>query len=86
MMYRRKTTLEIRTVGDEVIVHDLATKMVHVLNATAGNVLELCDGTRSIADVTQTVAEATGVHAGFIKSDIDAIVKEFGTLGLVEPV
>lgn len=79
---RRKTTLEIRLVGDEVIVHDLDNAMVHVLNATAGDVLELCDGTRSIDEVAAALSKMTGVDAATIRPDIEAIVRTFTECGL----
>ena len=82
---RRKTSLVIQFVGNEVLVHDADRGKVHVLNATAGDVLELCDGTRTIADLTLALSESTGIDASIIEPDVVSIVGAFHELGLFDP-
>ena len=54
------TTLEIRKVGDEWLVHDPNNDKLHVLNPTAGKILELCDGTRTAADIVTILRDEMG--------------------------
>ncbi|GAC1566783.1 MAG: hypothetical protein NVS2B3_01460 [Vulcanimicrobiaceae bacterium] len=79
----RKTNLEIRRVGEEVLVHDLEREKVHILNASAGDVLDLCDGEHSIADLTRALAAATGADARAIEPDVRAIVATFSENDLI---
>ncbi len=84
MNVRRRASLEIQYVGEEVLVNDPDRAKVHVLNGTAGDVLELCDGTHSCADIARVLAAATGVDAAAIEPDIVAIVATFAEYGFFE--
>ena len=75
--------LEIRKVGDEVLVHDPALGKVHVLNATAGAVLEMCDGARSAEEIARSLSDATGADPAVVGRDVEAILREFGALRLL---
>ena len=79
----RKTNLEIRRVGEEVLVHDLDRAKVHILNATAGDVLDLCDGEHSIDDLARALADATGADAREIEPDVRAVVATFSEQDLL---
>lgn len=81
---RRKATLEIQHVGDEVLVNDPELGKVHVLNLSAGRVLELCDGARTVGDIARELADETGVDADAIEPDIGAILATFAGLHLYE--
>jgi hypothetical protein len=80
----RTNELEIRNVDDQVLVHDAAHDKVHVLNRTAGTVLQLCDGTLSSTEIAHVLSDATGTDIAIVIRDVDAIVREFGTLELVK--
>jgi PqqD family protein of HPr-rel-A system len=75
--------LEIRKVGDEVLVHDPALGKIHVLNATAGAILELCDGSRSSSEIVQSIAEATEADPEMVARDLAGILQEFSDLHLL---
>ena len=75
--------IELRRAGDEVLVHDLAGGKVHVLNGTAGYVLELCDGTRSATEIARTLSNATGADYSTVANDVDVILREFESLKLL---
>lgn len=79
---QRKASLEIQHVGDEVLVSDPELGKVHVLNLSAGRVLELCDGAHTVDDIARELADETGVDADAIEPDIDAIVVTFAGLHL----
>lgn len=76
--------LEIRKVGDEVLVHDTAQQKVHVLNDVAGRIMELCDGTRSNAAIASQVSAETGADLAIVGPDVDAIVAQFLDLNLLQ--
>jgi len=75
--------LEIRLVGDELLVHDPAAKKIHVLNQSAGEVLKLCDGTRESGDIVARLCEQTGADAQIVGADVDRIIDQFQQLGLI---
>jgi len=76
--------LEISIAGDEMLVHDASNGKVHVLNATAGKVLELCDGNRTVSEIAVGVANAFMVDTDRVRPDIDAILSDFTNLGLLQ--
>jgi len=72
-----------RSVDGDVLVHDVAHEKVHVLNASAAYVLELCDGTRSATQIARSVGDATGADLSIVIRDVDAILREFAVLELL---
>jgi len=80
----RRPGLEIRTVGTEVLVHDPDRGKVHVLNASGGKVIELCDGTRTVAEVAVYLAGVYSIDIGRAQSDVKRVLGEFEALGIVE--
>ena len=75
--------LEIRTVGDEVLVHDVANGKVHVLNQVAGRVLELCDGAHSPPEIAGVIAGQTGEDIAVVGPDVDAVLEQFASFELL---
>jgi PqqD family protein of HPr-rel-A system len=75
--------LDIRTVGDEVLVHHPATQKVHILNRTAGQILEMCDGERTQESIVASICSETGADKEAVARDVAALVGEFEKLGLV---
>lgn len=73
-----------RQVGDEYMLYDAAGRKVHVLNETAHFVWELCDGTCSIDDMVSRAAKTFDTDPAELRSDIEACLKEFRTLSLLE--
>ena len=74
--------LQLKTVDGKVLVHDPNLEKVHLLNATAGRVLELCDGTRDIDAIASEIGEPP-LEAETVRRDVIAIVDDFARLGLV---
>ena len=81
---KQKPGLEISTVGDEVLVHDVQREKVHVLNMSAGKILELCDGTRTMEAVAADVARLYSIGTDRVQADVDRAVGEFKGLGILE--
>ena len=80
---RKADDLEIRTVGEEVLVHHVSAQKVHILNRTAGQILDLCDGRRTSQDIAESIAQATGADRDQVGRDVDGMLAEFEKLGLV---
>jgi coenzyme PQQ synthesis protein D (PqqD) len=79
----KASDLEIRTVGDEVLVHHPSAQKVHILNRTAGQILDLCDGKRSKTDIVDSICSATSADKTTVTRDVDDLITEFTKLGLV---
>lgn len=75
--------MTIKLVGDEVLVHDVDSGKVHVLNEVAGYVLQRCDGTQAAAAIAGALAAETGADIAIVGPDVDRILAEFATLGLL---
>lgn len=75
--------IEVRRAGDDVLVHDSAREKVHVLNGTAGYVLELCDGAHSVSEIASCLSDATGADLSAVTRDVEAILREFAAMRLL---
>ncbi|MDQ6767666.1 MAG: HPr-rel-A system PqqD family peptide chaperone [Candidatus Eremiobacteraeota bacterium] len=75
--------LDIRTVGDEVLVHHPAAQKVHILNRTAGQILEMCNGERTPEDIVASICSETSADKEAVARDVAAMLGEFSKLGLV---
>ncbi len=56
----RKEGLVIQEMPDEVLVFDTETNKAHCLNETAAFVWKACNGTNSVADITQSFGNQSG--------------------------
>lgn len=77
--------LEIRAAGDETLVHDPRAGRVHVLNATAGLVLTLCDGTRTRAAIAAALRErlVDAPPGDVVERDVAAVLDRFAEMHLL---
>lgn len=84
--YRPKaeTALETRPVDGQVLVHDAAHDKVHLLNAGAARVLELCNGKRTVAEIVAIMARDVEVDAARVSQDVVSILQSFTLLRLVD--
>jgi coenzyme PQQ synthesis protein D (PqqD) len=58
-----------------------------ILNAIGDAVLELCDGSRTIAEIAQFIRETIEVPPGAdVTRDIDAMLDELARAGVIEAV
>ena len=75
--------LEVRTAGNDVVVHDPAHGKVHVLNGTAAYVLQACDGKTSVDDIVTVLCDATGADRSLVSQDVQKILQGFASLNLI---
>lgn len=80
----RSTGVLKASLRDRCIVYDLVEEARHQLNASAGEVFELCDGVTSCTSTIQQWAEQAGSDADLIGTQVEAVLGQFRALGLVE--
>jgi PqqD family protein of HPr-rel-A system len=77
--------LQTAVVGNEVLVHDPRHEKVHVLNAIAARILDLCDGETAPATIADRLSHEYGADRSVVERDVDAMLQEFVSLRLLEP-
>ncbi|TAM73600.1 PqqD family protein [bacterium] len=85
MLYERVEHLELRKAGDEMLVHDIANEKIHVLNQTAGDLLEHCSRASS-ADLVSFLRARYEVTGQDVDRDVREILERFVEDGLVKEV
>jgi Coenzyme PQQ synthesis protein D (PqqD) len=68
---------------DEVIYVDTQTGSNYALNIVAATILELCDGTRTGADIAAIIISNLEAEPVRVQSDTQAILEEFAAYGLI---
>jgi len=74
--------LEVHSVANQIVVYETQTDRTHYLNPTAALILELCDGTRTAAEIAELVREAYGLPAAPL-SETDSCLADFRKRGIV---
>lgn len=73
-----------RDLGDEYLFYDGAADRVHILNGTARRILLLCDGHRTLAEISDIVAREYTVDRPTALADARETVERLIELGLLE--
>jgi hypothetical protein len=68
---------------DRVVLYDLVTEVVHVLNTSAALVWLSCDGSTDLAGAVDPIVEATGALRSEVEADIESGVEQLRGVGLV---
>jgi hypothetical protein len=69
----------------EVVVSVSGGQQALILNSVADAVLELCDGSRTIAEIAQFVRDTVAVPAGAdVTADIAKVIDELARAGVIE--
>lgn len=76
--------LETFPAGSEVLVRDVINGKIHVLNTTAAQILEMCNGRNDAAVLTARLAVGPNVEASTVAADIESLLEEFQRLGLLK--
>lgn len=82
---RSRSDLTVVHLDDESVVYDEESGDLHHLNPTATIVLDLCDGSSTIRELSMTVADAFGVQAGRVEPEIRTLIRQFRRGKLLEP-
>jgi hypothetical protein len=70
--------------GEEVLLFADGRQVVHALNTSAWAVWDLCDGLRTVRDITRELAELLGRDPEVLEPEVVRTVEELGKLGLLE--
>lgn len=82
----RKDAVSVRKLEDECLLYDEAKGRLHVVNAVAGFVWELCDGSHSLREMEAKIRDAYEVPPGAdLAGDIRRTLDEFLNLELLKP-
>ena len=81
---RRADGYRTELLDDEVLLYNPAQTRVIALNATAALVWQLCDGTRSSAEIVALIGEAYP-EADAVVADVDELLATLRGAGAVEP-
>lgn len=74
-----------RKLGDEWMLYDPENGVVHILNATAESVWELCDGKHGHDEIAKHLRDDYQVPDGVeLKNDVGDIIKGFADKGLLQ--
>ena len=82
---KQRSDVRVRLVEGEMVVFDRRCGLIHQLNPTAGYIWERCDGTATIADIAQHLAEAFGVDPQTAAADVVALIAQLHTLEFLAP-
>jgi hypothetical protein len=74
--------LDLNETEDGLIVFVPSTDRVHHMNSTASVVLQLCDGSRSLAEIAEGVREVFGLEVSPV-SETEECLARFTREGLV---
>jgi pyrroloquinoline quinone biosynthesis protein D len=74
-----------RRASEWVVLLHITDGTYYTLNDVGGRVWELCDGTRTIAEITSIVAEEYDAPLEVVQSDVTELVEELCAERLVAP-
>jgi hypothetical protein len=80
----RRADIVFEALGDEAVLYDSDGKRIHVLNATAKLIWELCDGAHALEDIElQLRSSFSGLEGRDVLGDIRAVLDTFMAKGLL---
>lgn len=81
----KREDIVFRKIGDEAVLYNTETRLVHILNLTAERVWGLCDGKHNIAEIKDGLRQEFIVEdKDPIHEDIESILSEFKKHSLLE--
>ena len=76
--------VSLQRVGQEAILHDRRNGRAHVINETAAQIWELCDGQSTLDQIASALAASYDVPASVVQEDVQYILTKFRELGVLE--
>jgi PqqD family protein of HPr-rel-A system len=80
----QNTDVSLQRVGQEAILHDRRNGRAHVINESAAQIWELCDGQNTLDQIISAFAAAYALPAADVRADVQDILAKFHELGVVE--
>lgn len=82
---RQRPDLVFRQIDEDFVVYDPVTDHTLLLNASSAAVLDLCDGSRTLDDMTAEVAAAFGVEADAVRTEVETSLEGFARREFFDP-
>lgn len=79
----RRPDIQFRVIDNEIVLFDAAGGQAGYLNTTAAAIWQLCDGSRTEADIAAELATLVGVPAETLLSDISEVLAQFRAAGVL---
>ena len=74
----------LQRVGQEAILHDRRNGRAHVINESAAQLWELCDGQSTLDHIVSAFAAAYALPAADVQADVQYILAKFRELRVLE--
>ena len=76
--------VSLQRVGQEAILHDRRNGRAHVINESAAQIWELCDGQNTLEQIVSAFAAAYALPAADVQADVQYILAQFHELRVLE--
>jgi len=76
--------VSLQLVGQEAILHDRRNGRAHVINESAAQIWELCDGLHSLDQITSAFAATYALPPADVQADVEYILAKFHELGVLD--
>lgn len=81
---RRRPDLWLRTSGDETVLVDPGHDAVHVLNATAVALWELCDGETAVEEMITAIVNLFDADEPRVRRDVVGVLGDMVAKGMLD--
>ena len=78
------TDVSLQRVGQEAILHDRGNGRAHVINESAAQIWELCDGQHTVDEIVSAFAAAYELPPADVRADVQYILAKFHELRVLE--
>jgi len=76
--------VSLQRVGQEAILHDRRNGRAHVINESAAQIWELCDGNHTLDQIVSAFATVYALPVADVQADVEYILAKFHELGVLE--
>ena len=76
--------VSLQRVGQEAILHDRRNGRAHVINESAAQIWELCDGQNTFDQIVSAFAAAYALPTADVQADVQYILAKFHELCVLE--
>ena len=76
--------VSLQRVGQEAILHDRRNGRAHVINESAAQIWELCDGRKTVDQIVSAFAADYALSAVDVRADVQYILAKFHELRVLE--
>ncbi len=84
---RRRPDITVKELGAETLLYAPGGQAIHVLNATAYLIWQLCDGEHTVQDMERTLRETFQVPEDQdVRQDVEQTLAELARKGLIDMV